>query len=204
MISELEKVYSGALSLLEDRGYKIDPKYYTSKTDIGNSIIIENENILVYIVTDINISVSLKVIRNIVNFAINKKVKNLIIIGKKIKLDIRIKAYLKNISITVDLLSYALLIINPLKHILVPPHRILKQNEKIAIFKDSRIKKEHLPKIYKTDPVIMWLGGKIGDVVKIERNIGKLMVSTSLKQNIYRIIIDPELINDGLKPEHDF
>ena len=204
MSNQIEKVYKNTLILLEDRKYKINPQYYLSKQYYVDDIIIKNKDkLLVYIVTDIDSSVNLKHIRIIVKFANKIKTKRLIIIGKNIKIDVRIRSYLKTLPMIVDLIKYELLIINPLRHILVPPQRLLDKKEKNLIFKNSNIKKEHLPKIYESDPIITWLGGKVGDVIEVKRNIGKLMTASSLQQLVYRIVINPKLVKDGLIDEHN-
>lgn len=60
---------------------------------------------------------------------------------------------------------------NPSKHILVPKHELISDQEEIKkLLHDYQVKsKNHLPHIFKTDAIARWLGLKIGDVVRITR-----------------------------------
>ena len=55
------------------------------------------------------------------------------------------------------------------KNELVPKHALLNDEEKQKLMDQYKITVRQLPRILLTDPVIMNLGGKIGDVVKISR-----------------------------------
>jgi DNA-directed RNA polymerase subunit H len=52
------------------------------------------------------------------------------------------------------------------------PHRILKEDEKIAVFKKFNITsaQEKLPWIDSQDPPVKWIGGRPGDVIEITRH----------------------------------
>ncbi len=57
---------------------------------------------------------------------------------------------------------------NPLEHILVPKHEIVSEEEKkrlMEIYGDLEL----FPKIFASDPVVLRLGAKPGDVIKITR-----------------------------------
>jgi len=56
------------------------------------------------------------------------------------------------------------------KHMLVPEHIVLDEEETKEVLKKYSISKESLPKIQITDPVIKLIEAKEGDVVKIIRN----------------------------------
>ena len=72
------------------------------------------------------------------------------------------------------------------KHILVPKHILLSEQEKEEVIKKYGIKKlNQFPKILKTDPIIKMLGAKDGDLIKIIRN------ENSGKESIYyRVVIE--------------
>ena len=72
------------------------------------------------------------------------------------------------------------------KHILVPKHILLSEQEKEEVIKKYGIKKlNQFPKIFKSDPIIKMLGAKEGDLIKIIRN------ENSGKESIYyRIVIE--------------
>lgn len=52
----------------------------------------------------------------------------------------------------------------------VPKHIIMHEDEKQEVLNKFKITIRQLPRISVNDPVIMQLGGKVGDVVKIIRN----------------------------------
>ncbi len=52
---------------------------------------------------------------------------------------------------------------------MVPKHILLNEEEKQQLMNQYKITLRQLPRILSNDPVIMNLGGKIGDVVKISR-----------------------------------
>ena len=56
------------------------------------------------------------------------------------------------------------------KHVLVPKHTKLSDKDKKALLDKYRITSKELPKIRKTDPAILGLQAKEGDVIKILRS----------------------------------
>ena len=59
--------------------------------------------------------------------------------------------------------------VNILKHILVPHHAVLTEEEKKELLEKYNISEKQLPKILSKDPVVKALGAKPGDVIKIIR-----------------------------------
>ena len=57
-----------------------------------------------------------------------------------------------------------------LNHTLVPKHEIMKKKEVDDLLKSLDLKKELLPKINESDPVVEAIGAKKGDVLKITRD----------------------------------
>ena len=57
-----------------------------------------------------------------------------------------------------------------LDHVFVPKARILSKEEVEELLKKYRVTKEMLPKILETDPVVVELGAKKGDVIEFIRN----------------------------------
>lgn len=76
------------------------------------------------------------------------------------------------------------LLVNKLKHTLVPKHEIISEEEKKELLKIYKIKDAHLPKIYSTDQIVRYFGAKRGQVFKITRN-----TETSGETIYYRIVI---------------
>jgi len=72
-------------------------------------------------------------------------------------------------------------------HVLVPEHTILSEHECQELFKKYSIRPDQLPKILHTDPAVVAIGAKPGQIVKIERK------SQTAKQAIaYRLVIESE------------
>ena len=69
------------------------------------------------------------------------------------------------------------------KNELVPKHIILNDNEKQELMDQYKITLRQLPRILLSDPVIMHMGGKIGDVIKILRK------SPSGETIYYRVVV---------------
>lgn len=71
------------------------------------------------------------------------------------------------------------------KHILVPVHTKVSDNEKEKFFSSMQITIAQLPKVHISDPAVSKLSVKAGDVVKIERKSPTAGVSF-----YYRVVID--------------
>ena len=77
---------------------------------------------------------------------------------------------MKNDKIFVQVFWLDTLIINIIKHEIVPKHRIIDARERDALFQKYDIKSlNQLPIILKTDPVAKFLGMRRGDVCEILR-----------------------------------
>ena len=71
------------------------------------------------------------------------------------------------------------------KHSLCSPHSILSKEESDNLLNNElKIKKKNLAKIKINDPQIIWIGGKMGDIIKIERNS-----EITGKSIYYRVVI---------------
>lgn len=67
--------------------------------------------------------------------------------------------------------TYQELMFDPTKHVYVPLHEKLTENEIITLMGTYQLKsKSQLPVILRTDIIARWLGLKHGDVVRITRN----------------------------------
>jgi DNA-directed RNA polymerase subunit H (RpoH/RPB5) len=74
---------------------------------------------------------------------------------------------------------------NITRHVLVPDHIILTDNEKQSLLKSLKIELNQLPKIFDTDPVSISIGAKSGQILKIIRNS-----HTAKKSIAYRLVIE--------------
>ncbi len=72
-----------------------------------------------------------------------------------------------------------------MNHSLVPKHEILSEKEAEELLKTLKIKKENLPKIKVSDPVIRLIKGKVGDIVKITRKS-----LTAGEAVVYRVVVE--------------
>ena len=72
-------------------------------------------------------------------------------------------------------------------HVLVPEHTILSEEESQKLFKKYNIRPDQLPKILHTDPAVIAIGAKPGQIIKIVR------ISQTARQAIaYRFVIESE------------
>jgi DNA-directed RNA polymerase subunit H len=71
------------------------------------------------------------------------------------------------------------------KHSLIPKHSKLSDNQKEKLLENYNISVKELPKIAKTDPAIISLNAKPGDVIKITRKS-----ETASEAIFYRVVID--------------
>ena len=71
------------------------------------------------------------------------------------------------------------------KHALTPKHQKVGDREKKQLLERYRATLKDLPKIYKTDPAIINLDAKPGDVIKITRPS-----PTAGESIFYRVVVD--------------
>ncbi len=70
------------------------------------------------------------------------------------------------------------------KHILVPKHEILSEEEVKKLLEKYNITKSQLPKILASDPMVKKIGAKVGDVIKITRKS-----PTAGESIFYRVVV---------------
>ncbi|MDH7507665.1 MAG: DNA-directed RNA polymerase subunit H [Candidatus Thermoplasmatota archaeon] len=72
-----------------------------------------------------------------------------------------------------------------LKHKLVPSHIIISEDEKKELFEKLKITPDQLPRILNTDPAVISIGAKPGQVIKIIRKS-----PTAGEAVAYRIVVE--------------
>ncbi len=70
-------------------------------------------------------------------------------------------------------------------HVYVPKHEIINKKEAYDVLKQFNCKPTELPLIFVTDPAIMGLGVKPGDMIKITRKS-----ATAGRSNYYRYVVE--------------
>ncbi|MEM0356229.1 MAG: DNA-directed RNA polymerase subunit RpoH/Rpb5 C-terminal domain-containing protein [Candidatus Anstonellales archaeon] len=73
--------------------------------------------------------------------------------------------------------------LNPIGHFLIGNVRVLSDSEKEELLRKYGIEQEKLPKIMKSDPVVIALGAKENDVLEFQRD------DYGIKYTYYRIVI---------------
>ncbi len=75
--------------------------------------------------------------------------------------------------------------ISLLNHNFVPKHEIMNDEEINHLLLKYSINKEQLPKILINDPIVLEIGAKVGDIIKITRKS-----QTSDESIFYRLVIE--------------
>ncbi|RLG59325.1 MAG: DNA-directed RNA polymerase subunit H [Candidatus Hydrothermarchaeota archaeon] len=70
------------------------------------------------------------------------------------------------------------------KHVLVPKHEVLTEEEAEKVLKKYNITKSQLPKILISDPMVKKIGAKVGDIIKITRES-----PTAGESIFYRVVV---------------
>lgn len=86
------------------------------------------------------------------------------------KLNPSCKALMKASKLNIEHFLIEELQFNVTKHCLVPPHRILIQGQSEELLKKLRTDQGSLPTILTSDVVCRYIGGKVGDIIEIERD----------------------------------
>jgi len=90
---------------------------------------------------------------------------------------------MRTTSVTVGVYPFSVFVVPVPFHEAVPKHTIISQEEFQKQLKGEYIKITDIPHISVRDPPVIWLGGKIGQIVMIERNS-----QTAAKAIVYRLI----------------
>jgi len=71
------------------------------------------------------------------------------------------------------------------KHMLVPEHVKLTEEEEKAVLEEFNVSKDEIPKILKSDPAIQHLEIEYGNIIKIIRKS-----ETNTETEFYRVVVN--------------
>ena len=74
--------------------------------------------------------------------------------------------------------------LNVLKHVMVPDHKIMSEEEVSALLTRYHVTTDQLPKIYHDDPAVKEIDAKVDDVIRIIRKS-----HTAGRAEAYRLVI---------------
>ena len=90
----------------------------------------------------------------------------------------------KDAGLKTEIFCKAELSFNVTRHSLVPPHRLVKGEERRAVLDMLDCKPAQLPKLRETDPVARYYAWSPGSIVRIDRCIGTLE-----NEVVYRVVV---------------
>lgn len=154
------KVIQTIIEMLDDRQYKIEDK---------NNIIGIDENkktLKVYFIEEPKVGIKHinEILENMETEYIDFSI--IVITGS-------ISSFAKQLLVGnthIQLFHEDELCFNITHHEYVPKHQLLSQDEKIDMMKLFNINEKQIPRIYTSDPVCKYFGGKRGNVFKITRH----------------------------------
>ena len=186
----LWRVRKTVFQMLADRGYHVAEKYLEESKEQFEQYWREilsrggNRNELVILVTkrsdpndqvivffpDENKPVGVKPIRVLTEKMEERKLSHAILVVQQ-KLTAFARTAIQEMSpkFEIEVFHESELIVNVTKHVLVPEHVPLTNEEKKSLLERYKVKENQLPRIQQTDPVARYFGMKKGQVVKITR-----------------------------------
>ena len=186
----LWRVRKTVFQMLADRGYHVAEKYLEESKEQFEQYWREilsrggNRNELVILVTkrsdpndqvivffpDENKPVGVKPIRVLTEKMEERKLSHAILVVQQ-KLTAFARTAIQEMSpkFEIEVFHESELIVNVTKHVPVPEHVPLTNEEKKSLLERYKVKENQLPRIQQTDPVARYFGMKKGQVVKITR-----------------------------------
>jgi DNA-directed RNA polymerases I, II, and III subunit RPABC1 len=175
------KVRNTILEMLKDRNYDINESEFNIGFDIFSAMYSENKQDLVFNKNNDENKIYVHFYTESKNFGKKELTNILTIIDEKYGSDnINILIVLEDKPTStiqkeleenhnIEIFFVKKLMFNITKHVLVPKHKLLNENEIKEILDKYQCKKNQLPKIQYDDPVARYYGAKVGDVFEITR-----------------------------------
>ena len=185
IINKLHTAWVVSLDLVKDRGYDVNDNYRKLTAIDVNYLLINNklniiakkdlDNKIIYVIFIHGDKVKLSSIKEIYNKINSKSPDNLetnilfITIAKPSSSILKLE---KNSEFpNIQIIWYLNFQLNPTKHILVPKHTRLNQDESGYILSKFKVKhKNQFPVLLKSDIIARYYNFKRGEIIKIEDN----------------------------------
>lgn len=173
-VTEMLQMRGDDTSEFEEHGDAVPrPRYYTDPTRI---ILNTDKTTVFFALSKEVLKELLKEFKEVEDFEEEYKTKNFIIVVMELPssttmntLLARDKTLQQNGGM-LQVFTLKELLYNPSKHVLVPEHKKLTEEEAKEVLDKYMIKsKAQLPQIHRTDVMARWLGLRHGDVVRITR-----------------------------------
>ena len=202
-----------ALIMLNNRGYKVydeknikgDEKYkliddelekilgnihvFNETYDDNMFFIFENDNkdkiFLQLFKNDLKKIIIVNKINEIIE---NNTINSIVCIGNEFPKNLNVELSDKN-KIIIEFFKISELKIDVIRHELIPQHILLSNEEKKNFLDRTKFKESELPKIFITDRICRYYGGKVDDIFHISRKNMNNRIKNSGHGFFYRIVV---------------
>jgi DNA-directed RNA polymerase I, II, and III subunit RPABC1 len=169
--------------MLKIRNYKVDSTLGTSEVYLTSKVDNENDKIYVFF-PGVNTKVGVFTIRQYIKDMKDNNVSRAIIIVKDAITSFARQVFAEETKLIIEHFRENELLVDKLKHVLVPKHELISSEEKKELLKIYGIKDIHLPKMLSSDAIAKYFGALKGEVFKITR-----VSETGGEYIYYRIVV---------------
>jgi len=175
------------LKMLLIRGYLVeDEEDFVSSTDeefLTHKIDDEDTKIFVFF-PSISAKVGVTTIRQYIKEMQDNNVDQAIVVVKDAITAFAKQVFIEAKPLVIECFKEKELYVDKLKHVLVPKHEFLSEEEKNELLQIYKAKESQLPKMLSSDPIARYFGARKGQVFKITRSS-----ETSGDYIYYRIVV---------------
>ncbi|AHC55066.1 DNA-directed RNA polymerase subunit RPB5 [Tunisvirus fontaine2] len=195
---QIARAKKAVSAMMLDRGFLplgrlADPTESTSKEPVSWDFAHEkNPDKLAHVFWSLKTESKMSFVQHVFSEAATGKLSQVVIIVEK-PLVSKAKTTVNSIAKIVNTTVFELSDVQFRKpsHILIPPHRLMSEEEKRETLEKYSLEAKDCPRISSTDPVTQWYGWVIGDMIEIKRPEG-----TFKKDATYRIVWDSETLSE--------